>query len=526
MASIVKVKVGNHTYLYESVSIWKEGKPINKRTIIGKVDKTTGDYIFKPEYIERMKRAGTPVVALREKSTFSDEEIKSSVIKEYGAFDFYEKIADTIGLLKIVQDIFPDTWQEIFNVACYLTSSGDPLMYYQSWAEKTDCFPVELNSQRISELLKDLSHNRQEEFFRAWGAYRKEREYLALDITSISSYSEKIEMVEWGYNRDGEKLPQINLCMLLGEKSRLPVYQQVYNGSIKDVSTLEATLKLAFSIGERKLTLVMDKGFYSKNNLKTMLKAEFSNKFLIAVPFTVKRVKNLINELRDSIGDFKYAIALSKTESLQGVCREIEWDTNQNVYVHIFYNSVKAAEEKNSLYGYVATLIEKAKQDPENKEYLDDYNKYLIIKKGTDGKNIITIKENVLEKEVSHTGWMVLMSNHIKDAKQALSIYRSKDAVEKGFYRLKNNLDLRRVRVHSDDAMDGKLFLGFISLILVSHIHQVMTTNRMYKTVSLKELIKQMEKLRVQYISGNRILFPLTKIQKDIFEFFQLEIPS
>jgi hypothetical protein len=48
----------------------------------------------------------------------------------------------------------------------------------------------------------------------------------------------------------------------------------------------------------------------------------------------------------------------------------------------------------------------------------------------------------------------------------------------------------------------------------------------MYKTFSLKELIKQMEKLRVQYISGNRILFPITKFQKDIFEIFQLEIPS
>jgi transposase len=141
---------------------------------------------------------------------------------------------------------------------------------------------------------------------------------------------------------------------------------------------------------------------------------------------------------------------------------------------------------------------------------------------------------------------MVLISNHIKDAKKALSIYRAKDAVEKGFYRLKNNLDLttldlarfsahvnrpqqnvvKRLRVHRDDATNGKLFLGFISLILMSHIHQVMTTNKMYKTVSLKELIKQMEKLRVQYISGNRILFPLTKFQKYIFNIFQLEIPS
>jgi hypothetical protein len=49
--------------------------------------------------------------------------------------------------------------------------------------------------------------------------------------------------VAWGYNRDGEKLPQVNLCMPLGEQSRLPVFQTLYNGSIKDVNTLKSTLQ-------------------------------------------------------------------------------------------------------------------------------------------------------------------------------------------------------------------------------------------------------------------------------------------
>lgn len=63
-------------------------------------------------------------------------------------------------------------------------------------------------------------------------------EYLALDITSESSYSELIEDVEWGYNRDHEQLPQVNLCMMVGETSRLPIHQTVYAGSHKDVRTL------------------------------------------------------------------------------------------------------------------------------------------------------------------------------------------------------------------------------------------------------------------------------------------------
>lgn len=44
-----------------------------------------------------------------------------------------------------------------------------------------------------------------------------------------------------GDNRDKEQLPQINICMHMGETSRLPIYQVLYSGSLKDVSTLETT---------------------------------------------------------------------------------------------------------------------------------------------------------------------------------------------------------------------------------------------------------------------------------------------
>ena len=44
-----------------------------------------------------------------------------------------------------------------------------------------------------------------------------DKEYLAYDITSVSSYSELNDMTRYGYNRDGESLPQVNIAMLFGE---------------------------------------------------------------------------------------------------------------------------------------------------------------------------------------------------------------------------------------------------------------------------------------------------------------------
>ena len=56
-------------------------------------------------------------------------------------------------------------------------------------------------------------------------------------------------------------------------------------------------------------------------------------------------------------------------------------------------------------------------------------------------------------------GWFVIATNDIKDAAKALEIYRQKDTVEKHFDDLKNDLDMKRLRIHTSAAMKGRLFI-------------------------------------------------------------------
>jgi transposase len=526
MASIVHYKKGGITYLYESVSFRKNGRPENKRTLIGKLDPKTGNPVYKRNYIERMNAAGTPVAALEPATSFTDEEIRNSLIKAYGAFHLYLNIAEHTGLLPILQEVFPEKWKAVFDLACFLVSTGEPVMYCQDWSEKAECFPADLSSGAISLLLQSLSRREQEAFFRMWGAYRSEREYLALDITSVSSYSELVELVEWGYNRDGEKLPQVNLCLLMGERSRLPVFHMLYNGSLKDVSTLRTSLEATFSIGAKHLTLVLDKGFYSRKNMDFLLQGREKSRFLVSVPFTVKAAKDLVRGAAKVIDKPELAIALSERESIQGLTRRIDWEGKHPVYAHIYYNTLKAVQVKNSLYGYVASLVGLAKTNPLDCRLKAEFDKYLVIRKQEKtGSYSIRIRHDVVELEYAHSGWMVLISGHLKDSGEALMIYRGKDVVEKGFYRLKDDLDLHRLRIHSDNAMRGKVFIGFIALIIMSHIHVTMAREKLYKKWTLKELLKYLDQLHLQYISGNRILYPLTRKQKEIYQAFSTKNP-
>ena len=63
------------------------------------------------------------------------------------------------------------------------------------------------------------------------------------DITSISSYSRENELVEYGYSRDHEDLPQINLGLIVDSGSHLPLHYHVHDGDIHDVTTLKQVLK-------------------------------------------------------------------------------------------------------------------------------------------------------------------------------------------------------------------------------------------------------------------------------------------
>lgn len=301
MASIVHQKVGDKIYLYESTSYRNaEGKSRNKRVPIGKIDPTTGQPVYKPEFLARMEAAGA-ILEVAAAQSFTVDDIRRSSVLEFGSMYLLQSIAQQIGLLDALQSALPSSYQEIFTLACYLVTSGDPFLYCEEWLSKTSC-PDDigsLSSQRISDLLQAITPDQ-----------RCEQEYLALDITSTSSYSELIQDVEWGYNRDKEQLAQINICILMGETSRLPIYQVLYSGSLKDVTTLETTLSKMDAIsGGKPVLAVMDKGFFSTRNVNAMLNRTQPIRFVIAVPFTSQFAKKMVSSEQKDIDSLQHTLS-------------------------------------------------------------------------------------------------------------------------------------------------------------------------------------------------------------------------
>ena len=523
MAAIIQSRSGNNVYLYESESYrTKDGKVRNRRRIVGKIDPSTGERVFKPEYLEEKGVASFGGVG-EDQRLYSVNDVRNSKVKELGVSHLLGTISRHIGLTKALRESIPDSYREILNLAFYMVASGEPALYCEDWLYKTDHEPGRhLSSQRISELMQSVSQCDRNLFYETWGEYRCENEYIALDITSVSTYSEQINHAEWGYNRDKEKLPQVNICMLLGEKSRLPVFQTVYSGSLRDVSTLRSTLGFAAGVRLDRISVVMDKGFASTKNINEMLGGDEQTRFLIALPFSMAFPKKLVESVRAGIGSVENTV-VAGADVLRGASLVRKWGGN-DVYAHAFFNSQALASAKNNLYEKVQSIFKKAKAQPNVYESDPCAKRYLTFHKEGGSIRGVSINREAVERELANTGWLILLSNHVSDMEEAIEVYRHKDVLEKGFQQMKNCLDLARLRVHSDDAMQNKIFVGFVALILMAHINKVMSETHLFKNWTIKKMFKCLERITVHYIKNNRIVSPLTKDQKSFLEVFDVSL--
>jgi transposase len=117
-------------------------------------------------------------------------------------------------------------------------------------------------------------------------------------------------------------------------------------------------------------------------------------------------------------------------------------------------------------------------------------------------------------------GIFIMVTNSGLSSKVVLDYYRGRDEVEKCFDSLKNNLFLKRLRVHSGDGVEGLLFVEFIALILRSHIARVLRETKSLRSLSIPELVCELRKLKQIRIGRKKVLTEISKRQKAIFAAF------
>jgi transposase len=340
MQSTRRIKVKNGIeYWYEETPYYdKEKKQIrHKSKYLGR--NVDGQPV-------RMRSAPDEV---KEKTKTKTVAIKSSF--DHGPIFVLQSIMEELNLDHYLDALLPPSEVSMvralaFNRIIRPTAMRNVDSWYEGTTLALESPEINLTSQRVSELLCRLGEsNIPDRFMSQLIEGTGTKNTLIYDITSLSSYSQLINLLEYGYNRDGESLPQINLSLILDKEKGIPVMYDIFPGSISDVSTLSGTLKKIKAHGIENYVAVMDRGFFSLSNLRELMTNKIS--FIMAARLQLNDLKQLLTEAQKDIDDVKYLHKFNKDPIF---AKPISYNIDFiEVHGYVYYDPKLEQTEKQTL---------------------------------------------------------------------------------------------------------------------------------------------------------------------------------
>lgn len=522
------------TYAYETQYYWDKEKQQSraKRVCVGKVDPVTNEIIpTRGRSKKKETPSNRPVLKCGSRSFCETKHLY------YGATYLFDKLADELGLVADLKLCFPDSYKKLLSIAYYLIlEDNNPLYRFEKW-NHTHKHPygADICSPRSSEFFSSITDEQINKFFRLQGKRRVEDEYWAYDSTSISSYSETLSQVQYGKNKEDDKLPQLNLLLVFGEESGLPFYYRKLAGNIPDSKTVKHLLEDLDILGFGKTKFVMDRGFYSEDNINGLCREHV--KFLVGVKLSLKFIKKNLDVIYDDIRMFT-----NYDESIEtyGYTVQTEWDYTQErpykgdvikdkrrIYIHYFYSIEKGAEDEQAFDKRIAGLCKELLEDKPVESHRKAYEQFFEVKTTPKRGRQVYYKEDAIKEARKYLGYFALITNETMDAFTALHLYRMKDVVEKAFGNIKERLNMRRLLVSSEKGLDGKIFTEFVALILISHLDHKMKESGLYNNYTMQSLLDKLDVLECFEDANHslRIGEMLVK-QAEIYEALGIEAPT
>ncbi|SDA41556.1 Transposase DDE domain-containing protein [Butyrivibrio sp. INlla18] len=523
------------TYAYETTYYWDKEKQQSrsKRVCIGKVDPVSGE-IIPTRGRAKKGESKTPKALPARTGPVTYTETKHLY---FGATYLLEQFADQIGLTADLKQCFPDMYKKLLSVAFYLVlEDNNPLYRFEKW-NLTHKHPYgqDIASPRSSEMFASITDDQIAKFLRLQAKRRVEDEYWAYDSSSFSSYSETLKQAQWGKNKENDRLPQINLLLVFGEKSGLPFYYRKLAGNIPDSKTVKHLLEDLDILGFGKTKFVMDRGFYSEDNINGLYREHV--KFLVGVKLSLKFIKKNLDDVYDDIRMFNN---FDEGLNTYGLTVSAEWNYTQDrpykgdtleekrrIYIHYFYSIERGADEEQAFDKRIMDYCNELLSGKPVEDHKKAYARFFEVKDTPVRGRQVYYKEDEIKAARKHIGYFAIITNEKMDAFTALHLYRMKDVVEKAFGNLKERLNMRRLLAKSEKNLDGKIFNEFIALILISHLDHKMKETDLYKTYTMQQLLDKLDVLEC-YEDEKRALRigELLDKQADIYRTLGVALPT
>ena len=284
------------------------------------------------------------------------------------------------------------------------------------------------------------------------------------------------------------------------------------------------------SYGYENVGFILDRGYFSKENIKYMDKCGYD--FVIMV----KGVKDIVLEIiKEKKGTFEEKREKSIREyQVSGITvkRQLYASDEKERYFHIYYNGQKALSEREILESKIDKMSEILKKCEGKKiEFEEVYHKYFDLVYHKDGTFIAANEDKkTINEEILLCGYFVIITSEKMTAKEAIRLYKGRDVTEKLFRGDKSYLGNKSMRVYSNEALNSKLFIEFVALILRNKMYRLLKENQSvleqknnYMTVPAS--IRELDKIEMICVAGDtyKLDHAITSTQKQILKAYDID---
>lgn len=438
-----------------------------------------------------------------------------------------DKISAGNGLKELLETIFKDDSDKILDIATYMMMSENNVMqYFEDYGYNHTLFSAEnFDDNAIGRLFKKIKVKDIDLFIRSWVHMHVEKQiYIAYDSANMNSAAGNLELAEYGHAKDRDELPQVNLSIGYNQTDQVPLFYELFPGSIIDNTECEKMVERARQYGCREIGFILDRGYFSLRNIRYFEKHNYD--YILMTKGNAKFIQEAAEEagavLKNGYSNYMQGY------ELYGMTVEKDlFNTGKKEYVHVYYNGIEAEKEKitiNNRFNKMDEELEKKKEKKIKKaEDVKSYEKYYRLGFDENGYFMnYQRKDNEIMKLINKAGYFAIVTSKKMSAEEALETYRDRDAVEKIFRMEKTYLGNDVFRVHSEEKLESKVFVSFIALIIRNEIYQ--SLKELYKTnrkeYTVPKVLKDYERLGVTKLADEKyhIRYRLTNKQKKILK--------
>ena len=434
----------------------------------------------------KIKAGTTEIVPTRPKRPRGDSSV-STVRIHTGTTDILEWAGRESGIDDAIHSSFCDgDAEKILSVARYwVATDGNTLPRLESYQNMHNLpYQPGISEDVYSKLFKTIGCDEDgiQRYFSCRAAKLDKNPVIALDSTTVSTYSENQSEARQGFNKDGDGLPAIKLLTLYSVKDCEPIAFAKQPGNIPDVISVQNAIAQMKCLGIDNPLIVTDAGYCSEANLCEYTRKNM--KFLTIMDAGVVWIRNVIDDLAEpmkslsAICPFDHAIRGAGTSVMHpfthkrersrgGIAAGETEEFSRRLYVGIFHSPERGLQRE---FEFINTLLELKRQvEAGETEFTQAAEKkielYLVKSSvGRGGKLKVSFNDAAIQKAMKYFGYFALVSNQSLDVFQMLEYYRLREKIEELFADQKGVFDSKKPRVWYPDNLRGRQFVQFIGL--------------------------------------------------------------